>query len=643
MKRFKDLNVSRQLMILMVLTSAMAVGLAMLAFGLIEFRFLEQRVRNNMGSLARIIGQNSSAALLFKDNRDALETLNSLQEEEHVLDAVLYLVTGEQFALYQRDALPDQLSQLPSIAPEKSPMPSDGHELVYQRILLDGEIVGHILIRYDLRDVTRQAVLMLSVGTACLAISLLLSSVLAHWLQRGISLPIREMAGTAERVADEGDYSLRVHPGQGKEVQILARSFNHMLEEIRNRDQKLVEYNQDLEERVRQRTKDLEEEMVIRQGVQQELQLRNDSFHNIISRNTEGVMVATKGIVRFSNPAAAAFLNSDVKSLLHQKVPFPVPEEGTTTLELTQKDLSKIPFDVRVIPTEWQKRPAKLILLQDIRIRQQLQEQLNQAQKSEIIGQFAGGVAHDFNNMLFVISGLAGHLTRELKEDGDPNLAKIVDEIHKAADKGAELTRQLLLFSRHQAYEASTINLNETLQGMMKILRRLIREDTELVTVLPEKELFVHGDSIQIQQVIMNLVVNARDALGRKGGGRCEVKIEELTAATSDGKRWVSLTVTDNGCGIPLELKDKIFEPFFTTKEKGQGTGLGLATVKAIVNRMDGRIILDSTLGTGTSFSSCSRRISLPGTINQQNRRFPALYPLTRKPPASWSSMMMQW
>ncbi len=619
MMRFRNLSVGRQLMVLIMVTSTVAVGLAMLGFGSFEYRFLKQRIQTNMQTLATLIGQNSSAALLFQDVRDAEQTLNSLQAENHVLGAALYLPNGRRMASYQRSELSPTHPPLPETAPFERPQSTSKYQVIFDPILLDGERVGYILIRHDLRDLTQQAMLMTAIGGAVLTLSLLLSSLLALWLQRVISSPIRDMADTAQQVADEGDYSLRVQPSLGNEINSLAQSFNRMLEEILNRDQKLVESNQLLEKRVKDRTLDLETEMDIRRGVQFELQRRNEIFHNIISRNSEGVMVIAEDCIRFSNPAAARFLGSDVASLLNEPVPFPIPRKETKIVELTLASRTPTQFALRIIPTEWNAAPAELILMQDISKAQQLQDQLNQAQKSEIIGQFAGGVAHDFNNILFVIGGTGTLLREHLPLDNQPKLKNLLEDMLRATEKGAELTRQLLVFSRHQVYEANTINVTDTLQGMMKILRRLIREDMELVTLLPDKNLYVYGGAVQLQQVIMNLVVNARDAMGEEGG-RCEVQIKEIDRKHSKLPPWVCLSVQDNGTGIPEAIRDKIFEPFFTTKEKGQGTGLGLATVKAIVERMDGRIELESHAGEGTCF-----RILLPQEFPTEEELNPAL------------------
>jgi len=244
--------------------------------------------------------------------------------------------------------------------------------------------------------------------------------------------------------------------------------------------------------------------------------------------------------------------------------------------------------------------------------REKLQAQLLQARKMESIGQLAGGVAHDFNNMLGII---IGH-TEMILQDIDPHhpLNKRLVEIRKAAERSANLTRQLLAFARKQTIVPIVLNLNETLEGMLKMLERLIGEDIELAW-LPEPNLWsVKLDPSQIDQILANLCVNARDSISGIGKVTIEtgnVSVNEAYCMNNEGFHpgdYVMLAVSDNGCGIEKENYDKLFEPFFTTKTIGQGTGLGLATVYGIVKQNDGFINVYSEPGKGTTFKIYLRR-----------------------------------
>ena len=236
----------------------------------------------------------------------------------------------------------------------------------------------------------------------------------------------------------------------------------------------------------------------------------------------------------------------------------------------------------------------KLVIVnRDVTARRQLEEQFRQAQKMEAVGRLSGGVAHDFNNLLGVIIGYAEFLQEGLEPEH--GLRGSVDEILKAGKRAASLTRQLLAFSRQQVLDPKVIDLNIAVSDMEKLLRRLIGEDIELLTALAPNLGRVKADQGQLEQVIMNLAVNARDAMPQ--GGKLIISTENFVMDQAFVRRYaypvqpgpyVRLSVTDTGIGMDAETKARAFEPFFTTKEKGKGTGLGLATVYGVVKQSGG-------------------------------------------------------
>jgi PAS domain S-box-containing protein len=253
----------------------------------------------------------------------------------------------------------------------------------------------------------------------------------------------------------------------------------------------------------------------------------------------------------------------------------------------------------------------------------ELQEQLRQSQKMEAIGRLGGGIAHDFNNLLTIIKGYSQLSLLDLKES-DPLWGNI-QEIQKATQRAADLTRQLLAFSRRQILDLKVLDLNALLKDLDKMLRRIIGEDIELVTLLARDLGRVKIDPGQIEQVILNLAVNSRDAM--PSGGKLTIETANVVldeeyahahVAVIPG-HYVRLSISDTGVGMPRELKEKVFEPFFTTKEKGKGTGLGLSMVYGIIKQIGGNIWVYSEPGHGTTF-----KIYLP-RVEEQLDTFHAL------------------
>jgi len=308
-------------------------------------------------------------------------------------------------------------------------------------------------------------------------------------------------------------------------------------------------------------------------------------------------------------PAMREDVGMAICSMAETGTPIPASE-----LELMRKDGTRVPVYSSHCILKRTGYPPELycvdIDLSEIKHaeedRKALQTQLILAQKMEVVGRLAGSIAHDFNNMLVVILGCADMVLREVGVDHP--LCSIIQEIHHAAQHSADLTRQLLAFARKQIVEPKVLDLNETVDGICKMLRRLIGEGIDF-TWMPGRNLrLIKIDPSQIDQLLANLCVNARDAMGEIGKLAIETSnavLDESFCAAHAGfvpGEYVMLSVTDSGSGMDPEILNHLYEPFYTTKEVGKGTGLGLATVYGIVKQNKGFIDVDSEPGQGTTF-----------------------------------------
>ena len=333
------------------------------------------------------------------------------------------------------------------------------------------------------------------------------------------------------------------------------------------------------------------------------------------------VTIDELGIVRSVNPAAVEQFGYAENEIVGQNVnllmPVPYREEhdgylanylrtGVAKLigigrevEGRRRDGTLFPAELTVTEFRFNGERHFTGVLRDITERKRLESQFLQAQKMDAVGQLAGGVAHDFNNLLTVINGYCELLLASELPAGDRR-REMVAIILDAGEQAARLTQQLLAFSRKAIIEPKVLDLNELVSESARLIRRLIGEDIILAVISASTPVWVKADPSQLEQVIMNLVVNARDAMST--GGR--VTIETTTAALKKGDltRFARLSVSDTGHGMTDEVKAKIFEPFFTTKDVGKGTGLGLAVVHGVVTQCGGQITVESALGVGTTF-----------------------------------------
>lgn len=393
----------------------------------------------------------------------------------------------------------------------------------------------------------------------------------------------------------------------------------------------LALWNKSLRRRVAVRTAELEKEVSTNVRQSEALSASEEKYRLIVENSNDAIVIIVDGLIRFANRRVSMTLGIPVEEI--QGYPFIVlihPDDRDRVVDIYQRRLrgEDVPstYEFRIVTPSgetiwlensafqipWEGRLAPISFLRDVTKQKQLESQLLHSQKMEAVGLLAGGVAHDFNNLLSVIIGY----TDIMLEEADPeSFRSEVAEIRKAGERAAELTRQLLAYSRKQVLQPKVVSLNQIVEGVEKILRRLIGEDVELVTTLSADTPPVLVDSAQIGQVVVNLAVNARDAM--PSGGRLTIRTERvfLTESEIAGRPGLHpgphamLSVSDTGVGMDAGTAGKIFDPFFTTKERGKGTGLGLSTVEGIVRQSRGHVAVDSAPGAGATF-----RVYLPAS-----------------------------
>jgi two-component system, cell cycle sensor histidine kinase and response regulator CckA len=620
---------------LWLLVGLAAAGPVLLATGVLlwyEREALRQQAMDDASSVARLMGANTAAALAFGDAVAARENLAALATKPEVEAAAVYGLNGRLFAAYRRSgAAPGQVPD--RVAPDGRRFEGD-HLVLAEGVHRQADRLGTVMLWAD----TGHTHARLQAHGAKVLLVLVLSAaavlLLTARLQRTLTRPLLRLAHAALQVSQLQDYSVRVDVEAGDELGALTMAFNEMLSEIQERDAALQSARDVLEQRVRDRVQDLQREVTERRDVEQALRESQTKLREILE-NTTNLFYAhgPDHVLTFVSAQARAFFDCESEEAMVHWAEFvtdnPANREGSLR---TQRALSTgqrqpayerelrgllgrtVWVEVNEAPVVRDGRTVAIVgALTDITARkraeeerQRLESQFRQAQKMEAVGRLAGGIAHDFNNLLAVILGYAELLRRDMRpgERGE----RRVDEIQKAAERAAALTRQLLAFSRKQVLDPKVLSLETVVSDLQSMLRRLIREDVRLNVSAAEGLWRIRADRSQVEQVLLNLSVNARDAMPEGGTLTIGVTNAQLDVggpahlALPPG-RYVKLTVADTGCGMDAETLSHVFEPFFTTKEKGAGTGLGLATVYGIVQQSGGAVDVASAPQTGSTFT----------------------------------------
>jgi two-component system, cell cycle sensor histidine kinase and response regulator CckA len=351
------------------------------------------------------------------------------------------------------------------------------------------------------------------------------------------------------------------------------------------------------------------------------LERREEHYRSLTENSLDLVsIVRTDGTIRYASSSHKRILGYDPEELVGRNAYDLVHDDDRVRVQAAaRQDRGSMPLEYRFLHRDGSFRTLEsfardlshlagvggvVVNSRDVTDRRRLEEQLHHSQRIEAMGRLAGGVAHDFNNLLMVISGHSQMLLDSMLP-GDPARDDL-DQVVRAADRATDLTRQLLAFSRRHTVKPALVNLNQLVQQMERMLGRVLGEHIHLFTDLAREASFVHADPGQLEQVVLNLALNARDAM--PGGGTLTLKTSGSSGSNSRMGPGVVLSVSDTGTGIASDVLPHVFEPFFTTKE--HGNGLGLSTSYGIIKQAGGEIEVESRPGTGTTF-----RISLPAAV----------------------------
>lgn len=616
-------NFTQRLSSKIILSVLFAILISFLITGIVihftSSKIIRERMISDLRVQAKIIGSNSAAALLFDDRKAAKDILSSLRSLSEIQSAILYDKDGKEFGYYIKEGSV-------YIPYYNEVLNSNKEIIVVENIEVDKESVGKLVLVSNTERIERQMRLVTFGVVFGIIGSLLIAFLLVFLFTRMIFKPVNILMDVMQQVSEKKDYSLRADIQSKDEFGSIANSFNEMLAQIQLRDREINRYKEHLEEEVKKRTKELEE-----LNVRLEKELEEERrMEEIISRSaTEwrttfdamndavflldengNILRCNKSAIKILGVTYSDIIQSNICKVAHNSdhcncgINDAIRDKIRVTRTLHIKDkIYQIYFD----PIITQERLTGLVhTMSDITEKSLMEENIRQIQKMEAVGRLAGGVAHDFNNLLSIMTLYTGSLIKRLKDD--TRSIQELKEIQKVIERATNLSRQLLAFSRKQILNPEVFDVCESLRASYKMLSRLIGEHIKIQLDLPENGLNIFADRSQFDNVIMNLVINSKDAM--PDGGLIKISAERKRLTRDDisvpefwDKEFVLLMVTDNGEGMSEEVQKKIFEPFFTTKPKGKGTGLGLTMVYGFVRQCGGYIDVKSKVKEGTTFT----------------------------------------
>lgn len=587
-------------------------------------------LRSKAVSIAQISASSAAPAVYFND-ADALAEVVRIAQNNN--DLRFLIITDHTSQLTAGHNVEEALTLNYRLAHPAGIISSDQRTLMISTgIVMGGKPIGTMYIGISLDEMSaaiarsRQLLLAACIVVMCIGI------VIVHVMSYFVTKPINSMVDIFRHIA-QGDYTKRVAMTAIRETDRLAESFNSMADAVQKAQSELHLANKTLEYRVAERTRDLQREIQQHKMTEMALRESEERYRSLIDLSPDGIAVHNEEKFVFVNSSMTTLLRSHgsaelLKVSILDFLPGGRREEfrehlirllyGTEQTLVTEETLllsdgSHIVAEIAATKLSFQGNPSIQIVIRDItqRIKNEerrvmLEKQMVQAQKMESIGTLASGISHDFSNILSIIVTGVNKLTF-LKEVNKESIAEIADHIVRAANRGSALVKQLLTFAKRNEVNFETLSVNPIILEIAKVLQQAFPQDISLDVRLAANLKLIKADSNQIHQVLLNLCLNARDAM--PNGGRLVIETENIATSsishaglTIHEPECVCVKVSDTGIGMPEEMKKRIFEPFYTTKEQGKGSGLGLAMVYGIVESHRGVIDVVSKEGEGTMF-----------------------------------------
>ena len=640
MLSFKKSSINRKLTLLVMAVVAAALLLSSVAFVVNDVRVIRSSMIRQLSALADVLGSNSTAAITFDDNKSATQILSSLGVQPMVEAACIYDAEGKVFATYTAEGIKPIFPVAPMQAGHVF---QEGHLSVSAWITQETDVIGAIYLQADLAPIRDEVVNYIGIAAAVMALSFATAYLLASRLQRGISGPILALARTAEQISTDQDYSIRVHKTSDDELGVLYDEFNHMLEKVESGKRELQHAHQKLQRQSQERMRAIIEtaaDAIITFTDDGTIDTCNGAASDLFDYARDE-LIGSKFSILWSPTNRLS-----LQDFLQDNHQVATPKRRTATeIEARRKDGHVISLLASVSEVATDEGCLRTAILRDLSEYKRLQRELDQAQRLESIGQLAAGLAHEINTPMQFLSDNIEYLSectdkffevvdayqrnlvdqgpqkpwlerrQELEEVIQRNRFEVIREqipcaINESLDgvrRVIEIVRAMKEFSHQGQSEKIGVDLNNAVRSTIMISRNRWKYVADLETDLDPNLPTLRCVPAEINQVLLNLVVNAADAVAEKVGMDGDSK-GRITVRTRACDAHVIVEVEDTGCGIPPEIRERIFDPFFTTKEVGKGTGQGLAICyNIVVTKHHGTIEVESQPGEGSIF-----RVLLP-------------------------------